>query len=137
MAAKTSVLKGPKDVVAKTRSVARTMTTGTAIMTLPKGSRFLYAIIAGVPSDAGTTATVSLGTTATATELVSGHDVKTAATGRLAFMVTGAATSAGTVFTTDQVIYAIYAESGAASAAGAWKVTVFYSTGNITNDDTL
>ena len=136
MADKLSVQRGPKDVSAKTRNVTRTMTTGTAICTLPKGSRFLYAVIAGTPSDSATAATVSLGTTTSATELVSGHDVKTAATGRLAFMVTGAATSAGTVFTTDQVIYAKYAETGAATV-GAWKVTIFYTTGNVTNDDTI
>jgi hypothetical protein len=113
------------------------MTSGTAICTIPKGARPLYATISGVASDAGTTATVSIGTSATATELISGHDVKTAATGRHAFMVTGAATSMGTVVTADTVIYAKYAETGGASSNGAWKVTLFYSTGNITNDDTL
>lgn len=136
MSDKLSVVRGPKRVECKTRNVARTMTSGTAIMTLPKGSRFLYAVISGVESNSATAATVSLGTSATATELISGHDVKTAATGRHAFMVTGAATSAGTVFTTDQVIYAKYAETGAATT-GAWKVTVFYSTGNALNDTTL
>lgn len=136
MSDKVSVQRGPKDVSVKTRNVTRSMTTGTAICTLPKGSRFLYAVISGVASDSATAASVSLGTTTTATELISGHDVKTAASGRHAFMITGAATSAQTVFTTDQVIYAKYAETGAATV-GAWKVSIFYTTGNVTNDDTI
>lgn len=136
MAANTSVMKGPKDVVAKTRLVTRSMTTGTAIMTLPKGARPLYAVISGVESDSATSASVSLGTTTTANELVSAHDVKTAASGRHAFMVTGAATAFGVPFTANTTIYAKYAEVGAANQ-GAWYVTVFYTQGNVTNDDTL
>lgn len=138
MSDKTSVLKGPKPIMSKTRNVTRSMTTGTAIMSLPKGARPLYAVISGTASDAGTSATVSIGTSATATELVSGHDVKTAASGRLAFMVTGAATSMGTVLTgVNNPIYAIYAETGTASNAGAWKVTLFYTEGNNLNDETV
>jgi hypothetical protein len=106
-------------------------------MTLPKGARPLYAVISGVASDAATSASVSLGTSTTATELISAHDVKTAASGRQAFMVTGAATSFGAVLTSDTVIYAKYAEAGTASTVGSWKVTVFYTQSNVTNDDTL
>lgn len=132
-----SVLRGPKETSAKTRSVARTMTTGTAICTLPKGSRPLYAVISGIASDAVTSASVSIGTSVTATELINAHDVKTAASGRHAFMVTTGATSFGTVLTADTVIYAKYAEAGGAATVGSWKVTIFYSTGNTLNDDTI
>ena len=81
MTAKTDILRGPKDPVVKTRAVARTMTTGTALCKIPKGSRILGITIQGVASDAGTTAVVSFGNTATANEYVASHDVKTAATG--------------------------------------------------------
>lgn len=137
MSDKTSVLKGPKDVLSKTRSVARTMTTGTAIATLPKGARILGILINGVASDAGTSATLSFGTTTTATEICGGTDVKTAATGVGPTLCAGVSGVMGTVLTADTVIYAKYAETGTASAAGAWKATIIYTTGNGINDETI
>jgi hypothetical protein len=140
MADKTSVLKGGKDLLTKTRTVARTMTTATVIATLPKGSRFVGIILMGTASDAGTTATLSFGTTSTSNELVNALDVKTAATGSgigLLRGVTGVGVTVAPPFTADQPIYAKYAETGGASTAGAWVAVILYTTGNITNDDTL
>lgn len=137
MADKTSILKGPKALRSKTRAVARTMTTGTALCTLPKGARILAFLLNGVASDAGTTATLSIGSTTTATEYVNGADVKTAASGVGPTLLPGVSGALGVVLTADTVIYAKYAETGTASAAGAWKVTVIYTDGNILDDDTI
>lgn len=137
MASTTSVLRGPKVMATKTRSVARTMTTGTALCTLPKGSRILGLILNGTASNAGTTATLSFGTTTTANELVSGQSVLAAGAGDGSQWLKGVAGALGTVLTTDTVIYAKYAETGTASSAGAWKVSVVYTTGNIADDDTI
>lgn len=136
MTAFTSVIRGPKDLVVKTRNVARTMTTGTQIATLPKGSRILYFVVEGTASNAVTTATLGLGSTAAANQYVTGFDVKTAATGNGPSMPVMVAGTGGVVLTVDTPIYAIYAESGGASSAGAWKVSIVYTTGNIVNDDT-
>ncbi len=137
MSVNTSVLKGPKAVRTKVRSVARTMTTGTAIATLIKGSRILGFLINGVASDAATTATLSFGSTTTATEYVNGADVKTAASGVGPTLLPGVSGVLGTVLTVDTVIYAKYAETGTASTVGSWKVAIIYTDGNVINDDTV
>lgn len=137
MADKTSVMRGPKSLVTKTRSVARTMTTATAVATLPKGSRIVGLILNGTASDAGTTATLSVGTTTTANELVNAVSVLAAGSGDGSQWLKGVAGGLGTVLTSDTVIYVKYAESGTASTAGAWKLSIVYTTGNVTNDDTV
>lgn len=137
MADKTSVLRGPKDVSCKTRSVARTMTTGTALATIPKGSRILALVLSGTASDAGTTATLSFGNTTTATEYVSAQSVLAAGAGDGVQVLKGVSSAVGGVLTADTTIYAKYAETGTASAAGAWEVHIIYTTGNVTNDDTI
>lgn len=126
-ALKESLLRGPKPLKGKTRTVTRSMTTGTALATLPKGARFLGAIIQGTASDAGTTATVAFGNTATATEFGSAN-VLAAGVGNGGVFVADA--TAQTVFTTPTVIYCIYAESGTASSVGDWTVTLVYTDGN-------
>lgn len=137
MADKTSVLRGPKSVASKTRSVARTMTSATALCTLPKGSRIIGIILNGTASDAGTTATLSFGTSTAANELVNGQSVLAAGAGNGSQYLVGVTGALGGVYATDTVIYAKYAETGTASTAGAWKVTVLFTTGNITDDETI
>lgn len=137
MSDKTSVVKGPKDLKVKTRNVARTMTTGTAVATLPKGSRIVAFVLSGTASNAGTTATLSVGNTATATEYVNGADVKTAASGSGVVLLNGVASAVGAVLTVDTPIYVKYAETGGASSAGAWKLHICYTSGNSINDDTI
>lgn len=137
MTAKTDLMRGPKEVVVKTRDVERTMTAGTALCKLPKGSRIIGISLQGIASDAGTTATVSFGNTATATEYVTGHDVKTAATGTGVVWCKQVSGAMGEVLSADTTIYGIYAETGTASAAGNWQASVWYTTGNSINDDTV
>jgi hypothetical protein len=137
MADKTSFLKGPKDASVKHRAVARTMTAGTQVATLPKGSRIMMFTITGTPSDAGTTATLSVGSSATATEYVNGYDVKTAANGRFSVLPSAGSAAFGGVLTADAPIFVKYGETGGASTAGSWVLTIWYTTGNVTNDDTL
>lgn len=137
MADKTSVQKGGKGIQVKVRSLTRSMTTGTQVATLPKGSRILGFLLNGVASNAGTTATVSIGTTSTATQYVSGADVKTAAAGVGPTMLAGVSGALGAALTADTPIFFKYAETGTASNAGAWTVAIMYTTGNVTNDDTV
>lgn len=139
MADKTSVLRGPKMVAVKTRIVARTMTTATQIATLPKGARILMLVLRGTASDAGTTATLSFGTTTTATELVNAQSVLAAGAGNGVNVLKGVTglTGAGAAATKDTQIFALYAETGTASTAGAWQVDIVYTTGNVTDDDTF
>jgi hypothetical protein len=137
MSDKTSVIRGGHNVVAKTRNLTRTMTTGTQVATLVKGSRILYFIVEGVASNAVTTATIGIGTTAAANQYVTGFDVKTAATGvgpSMPAMVSGVL---GVPLTVDTPIYFIYAETGGASTLGNWKVSIVYTTGNVINDTTI
>lgn len=137
MSDKTSVIRGPKDLLTKTRNATRSMTTGTLVATLPKGSRIVAFVLSGVASTAGTSATLSIGSTTTATEFVNAHDVKTAATGAGVVVMNGVAGGVGSVLTVDTPIYFKYAESGTASGAGAWKIHVVYTVGNAINDTTI
>jgi hypothetical protein len=141
MADKTSVLKGGKSLQVKVRNVARTMTTGTQIATLPRGSRILGFMINGVASDAATTAVLSFGSTTTANEYVSAQDVKTAAAGvgpTLLAAVSGVLAAAqNPPSQSDLPIFAKYAETGTASTVGSWKVAIMYTVGNVDNDDTI
>lgn len=137
MADKTSILKGPKAVRTKIRSISRTNTTAVALATLPKGSRILGFLINGVASDAATTGVLSFGSTTTATEYVNAADVKTAAAGVGPTLLPGVSGILGTVLTVDTVIYGKYAETGTASTVGSWKVAIIYTDGNIANDDTI
>ena len=125
----------PKQVRMKTATVARTDTTAKQLFTLPKTARLVdVQLYATVASNAVTTATVGVGSTTGATEFVNNADVKTAAgLIRPTTLMGGLYATA----TSDVAVYGKYAETGGASNNGAWKVTLFYSTGNITNDDTL
>lgn len=137
MADKTSIMRGPKAVSSKTRSVTTAMTAATALCTLPKGSRILALILNGTASNAGTTATLSVGTSTTANELVNAANVLAAGVGNGSTVLNGVAGALGSVYTSDTVIYAKYAETGTGSSAGGWKLTVVYTTGNITDDETI
>jgi hypothetical protein len=138
MSDKTSILKGPKDVVVKTRNVARTMTSSTAVATLPKGSRILGFVLSGTASNAGTTATLSVGSTsANANEYVNAANVLAAGVGNGVQLLNGVASGVGAVLSVDTTIYVKYAETGGASSAGAWKLHILYTQSNHVNDDTI
>jgi len=120
-----------RESLEKTIKIVRTDTTAFVATVLPKDAVLTGMYVIGqVASNAGTTATVSVGTTATANELLNGFDVKTAATGE-GYNPAGAA-AVGTAFmeklTADVPVYAIYAETGGASSAGGpWYVKIEYS----------
>lgn len=119
-----------KDVRVKMFTVLRTDTTASVKTVLPFNSTVLDVNIHGVASNAGTTATVSIGTTATATEWVNAQDVKTAG-GLIRPTSTLSATNLPNLDATPQTgdisVYAKYAESGTASSAGGpYYVTIWY-----------
>lgn len=111
-------------------AVTRSMTAGTdkAFM-LPKGARILGYSLSGTASDAGTTATLSVGTTSgTPVEHVNALDVKTAATGSGFGFIRGVTGVFQTKLTTDTMIFVKYAETGTVSTAGSWTLAVWYLT---------
>lgn len=121
----------PRGSQYKVIKVVRTDTTAFVGAHLPKDSTLVGAyVIGGAASDAGTTATIGVGSTSSANEFISGYDVKTAATGAGYSPVGGAAV--GTAFmsklTADTPLYAKYTESGTASSAGGpWYVKIEYA----------
>jgi hypothetical protein len=125
----TAVTPYAKDVVLKAFRVSRTDTTASVKCVLPADATIVDVVIYGAASDAGTTATISVGTTSTANELVNAQDVKTAGGLIRPTSTVGAAFAAleNTPLGTDISLYAKYAESGTASSAGGpYTVIVSY-----------
>lgn len=129
----------PKVVQTLRGFVTRTDTTAKQLFTLPKNARVLFFSIWGnAASNAGTTATLSLGKQGgTGLEYLNAFDVKTAATGN-GFVVPNAQLLEGynttpvdtAKLTADVTITGTYAETGAASSAGGpWTVDVHFVTG--------
>ena len=144
MAVTTSVMRGGKGLQAKRRAVARTMTTATQVATLPRGSVILGFVLSGVASDAGTTATLSIGSTsASSNEFVNGVSVLAGGVGNGVQLLNGVAGAVGSVpaggipNTTDIQVFVKYAETGTASTVGSWKLWIIYTVGNDINDDTV
>jgi hypothetical protein len=135
MSANTSVIRGPKHVVTKVRAWTRSQTTATVVATLPKGARLLGFSLGGVASDAATTATLSIGSTSTATEYVNAYDVKTAANAKGESVLPLQSGIYGSVLTADTPVYFKYAETGTASTVGGGFVSIRYTTDNILNND--
>ena len=119
-----SLFRDTKLAYAKTVSVDRTMTTATEIAKIPKNCRIIGFVINGVASDAGTTATLSFGSSTTSNEYVSGASV---ASGYVNYPNMVDSTALGTVTTTDSSVYAKYAETGTASTVRAWQVTILFT----------
>jgi hypothetical protein len=118
-----------KQVQVKSFAVTRSMTAGTdkAFM-LPRGSRILGYILSGTASDAGTSATLSVGTTSgTPVEHVNALDVKTAATGSGVGVLRGVTGAHQAKLTTDTMIFVKVTEVGTASTVGSWTLTVVYT----------
>jgi len=119
----------PRDCIEKVIKVVRTDTTAFVGTVLPKDAVItgMY-VVGGAVSDAGTSATISVGTTSTSNELLAGFDV--AGTTGEGYHPAGAA-AVGTAFmtklTADVPVYAKYTESGTASTAGGpWFVKLEY-----------
>ncbi len=111
--------------------IVRTDTTAFIGAHLPKDAVItgLY-VIGHAASDAGTTATIGIGSTSSANEYLAAYDVKTAATGEGYNPAGGAAvgTAMCSKLTGDVAVYAKYAETGTGSnAGGPWFVKIEYS----------
>lgn len=106
-------------------SIARTDTVAKKLGTLPKGAVVIgLKILGAAVSDAGTTATIGVGTSTAADELLSAFDVK-GTTG--AGQQVPAGVAAGFAAQSQADIYGKYAETGTASTSGgAWQVLVEY-----------
>lgn len=120
-----------RESLEKVVKVLRTDTTAFVGAWLPKDAVITGMYVVGqVASDAATSASISVGTTATANELLATYDVKTAATGE-GYNPAGAA-AVGSAFmeklTADKPVYAKYAEAGTASTVGGpWYVKIEYT----------
>jgi len=128
----TTTLSTPKSKSSYTKygSLARTNTTAKQLFKLPKGALIsgIY-VIGSAASNAATTATIGIGSTADANQFMTGYDVKTAATGEGYNVSGGAAVGSAMVtgLTADTTVYGIYAETGTASSSGGpWVVKVEY-----------
>lgn len=120
-----------KDGSLKFFQLARTETAGVLKAVLPGQSTIIGFLIYGAASNAGTTATISIGSTAAnANEYVNAQDVKTA--GGLILPTATLSTNLPNLEPTpltgqDLTIFAKYAETGTASSAGGpWKIGVWY-----------
>lgn len=124
----TSTTPPSMEILVKTVRVARTDTTAFEAFVLPKNAVIAGAYVLGTTaSDAGTTATVSVGSNpGTTNECVAAFSVKTNGAG---YYATGAqaGTSVSTQLTSDTLMKAIYAETGTASTTGGpWLIKVEY-----------
>jgi hypothetical protein len=111
-----------KGVQARRVQATRADTTARLVAQLPGDASIVGIKISGTASNAGTTATLSVGTTSTATELINAQSVLAAGlpTGMIGVMDLPATTA-------PKNIYVKYAESGTASSAGgAWDVVIFF-----------
>lgn len=117
-----------KDVSVKAFTINRTDTVASVKAMLPSDATMIDFLVFGVASNAGTTATISVGTTSAATELINAQDVKAA--GGLIRPTTSVATTLPNVDNppaSDIALYGKYAETGVASSAGGpYTVLVFY-----------
>lgn len=109
----------------KTATVARSDTTAKTLFTLPGNAVIVgVRIYAAAASNAGTTATLSVGFQGgTGVEVINAQDVKTASSGQ--GLVTPNKGVLGSVGVSAVTVTGIYAETGAASSAGGpWTVVI-------------
>lgn len=122
----TTVSPAAVEIYTKTAQVLRTDTARFDAFALPKGAVISGVYVIGTTaSDAATTATITVGTGASGTELINGYSVKS----NNGFNPVGSAAGSyvGTQLTADTVFKAVYAETGTASTTGGpWLVKVEY-----------
>lgn len=112
----------------KSVAVTRSMTTATQVAKLPKGANIVGFVLSGIQSDAGTTATLSIGSTSSSNEYVSAVSVRTGGSGNGVNLLAGVAGAVGqSVLSADTWIYAKYAETGTASTVGSWVLHIIYA----------
>lgn len=109
-------------------TVARTDTAAKNLFAIPARARPLALILwSSAASDAGTTATLSIGKTGSATFYLNAHDVKTAASGRGQVLPNLGLNLHAVELTPVQVI-GTYAETGVASTTGGpWSIVMPYA----------
>lgn len=117
--------------VTKIVEVKTSDTTAFDAFVLPRGARLCGAyIISSTASDAGTSATISMGSNpGTTNEVFNGYDVKTAASGAGYNTIPGSKMGSGwtTPAANDIMIKAKYTEAGTTSTTGGpWLVKVEY-----------
>jgi len=112
-------------------TIARTDTSAKNLFRLPAYARPIRLSIFGTAaSDAGTTATISVGKTGANTHFLNGHDVKTSSSGAGQVHPNGATNLDAVVGTSDIQVTGIYAETGSASTAGGpWTVVIDFVMG--------
>lgn len=117
-----------QDIIALTNTVARTDTTAKVLGTLPAGANVVGLYVSSpTASNAGTTATLSVGIAGTAGKFVNALDVK-GATGAGQVFPTPTASFGAQGIGPAQTIQGIYAETGGASSAGGpWTVVLLYT----------
>lgn len=120
--------QGPRNLSQFIGSIARTDTTAKPLFTLPAGCIPLkISYSATAPSNAGTTATISVGISGgSATAFLAATDVKTAGTGGGSQNPTASAsTQYGVPLAAASVVIGTYAETGGASSSGGpWVVVM-------------
>lgn len=125
----TSALTLPgKLPMVKVFQVTRSMTLGTdRAFVIPKNAIILGYVLSGIASNAGTTATLSVGTTSGApVEHVNAVNVLAAGSGNGVSLLNGVAGAVGGKASSDTIIYVKYAETGGASTLGNWNLYCFY-----------
>lgn len=119
---------GRRQVMSFVGSIARTDTSAKTLFTLPAGTIPTNILLSATAnSDAGTTATVSVGRVGGAqTDFLNAIDVKTAGTGKGSQKPSASgSTLFGVPLAADTVVTGIYAETGGASTTGGpWIVIV-------------
>lgn len=122
----TTITPPAKNPMTKVVAVTRSMTTSTVVAVLPEGARIMSFVLSGTASNAGTTASLSIGTTTTATEYVNALNVLAAGSGNGVQHLVGVTGALGGQLSGDTSIYVKYAETGTASSAGAWNLFINY-----------
>lgn len=122
----TTITPPARELLTKVAKVVRTDTARFDAFALPKDAVIAGVYVVGVTaSDAGTSATITVGTGASGTELINAFDAKT----NYGYQPAGTAAGSlvGTQLTADTLFKAVYAETGTASTTGGpWLIKVEY-----------
>ncbi len=123
-----SLDEGNRAVTSIINTVARTDTTTKVLGVLPKAAvPTRLSLASATASNAGTTATVSVGTAATSNYFLNGFDVKGSTGSQQVFPTSATKLHAAVDSANDTVIVGLYAETGATSSGGGpWGVQMDY-----------
>lgn len=120
-----------KQLFVKEVQISRTTTASTVLAVLPADATILFMVVRSTAvSDAGTTATISLGNLSSATAYINALNVKTTPAANTPTMVvqSNLGNISGIPLGSDQQVVGVYAESGTASTAGGpWVIDIVYT----------